>query len=286
MDVITAFLNGILEEEVYMELLEGYEKQGWIVRLLRSLYGLKQSLRRWYLELNSFLTLTQMGFIRSLADEALYMRKDIWILVYVDDLFITGLPLQIAEIKSQLSSRFRMKDLGHLSLFLGMEVVQKRDSLFLSQSQYLLRILEEFHMDDCNPVATPFPQGIQLLSLPLDDKDSRPIGIQDHDAYRRLVGSLLYAATHTRPDIAFAIGLLSRFLHAPGSQHWQAAKHLLRYIKGTAKYGLLFKRTFRTGQGLSIQDLLIHVDADYAAQADTRKSTTGYVTILAGAAIT
>jgi len=142
-------------------------------------------------------------------------------------------------------------------------------------------------MDDCNLVATLFPQGIQLSSLP-NDKDGKPIGIQDHDAYRRLIGSLLYAATHTRLDIEFAIGLLSRFLHAPGSQHWQAAKHLLRYIKGTIKYGLLFKRTFQTKQALSIQGqtLLIHADADYAAQANTRKSTTGYVTILAGAAIT
>ena len=102
MDVITAFLNGTLKEEVYMELLEGYEKAGQIVQLLRSLYGLKQSPRRWYLELNTFLIL--MGFVRSLADEALYMRKDIWILVYVDDLFITGLSLQIAEAKDKLSA--------------------------------------------------------------------------------------------------------------------------------------------------------------------------------------
>lgn len=122
MDVITAFLNGILEEEVYMELLDGYEKKGYIVRLLRSLYGLKQSPRRWYSELNSFLM--QMGFVRSLVYEALYMRKDIWILVYVDDLFITGLPLEITEIKSQLSGWFKMKDLG-LSLFLSMEHTQE-----------------------------------------------------------------------------------------------------------------------------------------------------------------
>ena len=130
MDVITAFLNGTLEEELYMELPEGYEKAGWIVRLLRSLYGLKQSPRRWYSELNTFLI--SMGFVRSLADEALYMRKDIWILVYVDDLFITGLSLQIAEAKDKLLARFKMKDLGLLSLFLGMEVIRKKGSVFLS----------------------------------------------------------------------------------------------------------------------------------------------------------
>ena len=174
MDVITAFLNGILEEEVYMELPEGYEKAGWIVQLLRSLYGLKQSPRRWYSELNSFLI--QVGFVRSLADEALYMRKDIWILVYVDDLFITRLPLQIAEAKDKLLARFKMKDLGPLSLFLRMEVTRKRGSVFLSQSQYLMRILEDFSMQDCNLVGTPFPTGIQLQSLPVDD-ENRPIGI-------------------------------------------------------------------------------------------------------------
>jgi hypothetical protein len=137
MDVITAFLNGTLKEEVYMELPDGYEKPGWIVQLLRSLYGLKQSPRRWYSELNSFLI--GMGFIRSLADEALYMRKDIWILVYVDDLFITGLSLQIAETKDKLLGRFKMKDLGPLSLFLRMEVIRRKgvgkddsDSVFLS----------------------------------------------------------------------------------------------------------------------------------------------------------
>jgi len=89
-------------------------------------------------------------------------------------------------------------------------------SVFLSQSQYLQRILDDFHMADCNPVGTPFPHGTQLLSLPVDD-DNRPIGIQDHEGYRRLVGSLLYALTHTRLDIAFAIGALSRHLHALGS---------------------------------------------------------------------
>jgi len=144
------------------------------VRLLRSLYGLKQSPRSWYSELNSFLTL--IGFTRSFADEALYMRKDIWILVYVDDLFITRLSLQIAEAKDELSARFKMKDLSPLSLFLRMEVIRKGGSVFLSQSQYLMRILEDFSMQDCNLVGTPFPAGIQLQSLLVDD-ENRPIGI-------------------------------------------------------------------------------------------------------------
>lgn len=130
MDVVTAFLNGILKEEVYMELPDGYKKPGWIAQLQRCIYGVKQSPRRWYSELNKFLV--QMGFVRSLADEALYMRKDNWILVYVDDLFITGSSPHIIETKDKLSRQFKMKDLGSLSLFLGMEVIQKGDFVFLS----------------------------------------------------------------------------------------------------------------------------------------------------------
>jgi hypothetical protein len=142
-----------------------------------------------------------------------------------------------------------------------------------------MRILDEFNMANCNPVATPFPHGIQLISLPVDD-DNRPIGIQDHEGYRKLVGSLLYASTHTRPDIAFAFGSLSRHLHAPGLSHWQAVKHLLRYIKGTIHYGLRFNNTDDNDD-----DLFLHCDADYAG-SETRKSTTGYVAIAAGGAVT
>jgi hypothetical protein len=200
-------------------------------------------------------------------------------------LFIAGKLSEIFKIKTQLSSRFKMKDLVQLSQFLGMEVTRKKDPnsgkdlIILAQSQYLRRILEDFNMANCNPVATPFPTGIQLAALPIDPNTGLPIGILEQDRYRTLVGSLLFASTHTRPDTAFAVGLLSRYLNAPGYSHWQAAKHLLRYINGTLLYGLLF-------DGNCTQNLFVHSDADFAAQADTRKSTTGYVSILAGTAVT
>ena len=233
--------------------------------------------------LNTFLL--ALSFVRSLIDKALYMKKSLFVLVYVDDLFIAGKLSEIFKIKSQLSSRFKMKDLGQLSQFLGMGVTRKKDLnsgkdfIILAKSQYLRRILEDFNMASCNPVATPFPTGIQLAALPIDPNTGLPIGILEQDRYRTLVGSLLFASTHTRPDTAFAVGLLSRYLNAPGYSHWQAAKHLLRYINGTLLYGLLF-------DGNCTQDLFVHSDADFAAQADTRKSTTGYVSILAGTAVT
>jgi hypothetical protein len=278
MDVITAFLNSKLLELIHMELPDGYKIPGKIALLLRSLYGLKQSPRQWYGELNSFLI--SLGFERSKADEALYLKKGCWVLVYVDDLFITGWKREVIDIKSRLSTQFKMKDLGDLALFLGMEVTRNRAKklLVLHQTQYLMRILEVFDMAECNAVATPFPPGIQLVALPLDSQ-GQPIGVLDHDRYRTLVGSLLYASTHIRIDIAFTVGVLSRYLNAPGLSHWRVAKHLLRYIKGTIEYGLIF-------DGTCIQDLIIHADSDYATQVDTRKSTTGYVTILAGTAVT
>lgn len=274
MDVVTAFLYGSLKEEIYMTLPEGYDTAGKIARLLKSLYGLKQSPRQWYAKLSAFLL--GLGFQRSRADETLYFKNGIWILVYVDDLFIAGELSKIKEVKEQLSLQFKMKDLGRLSLFLGMQLVQRDNYLFLTQRHYLRRILEKYNMDDCNAVTTPVPAGAKLVALQVD-KDGNAVGIKDHDAYRTLVGSLLYASTHTRPDIAWAVGLLSRYLQAPGATHWSIAKHLLRYIKGTLDYGLRYQKT--------AVELFLHSDSDWAG-AESRKSTTGYVAILAGSAVT
>ena len=274
MDVVTAFLHGKLEEEIYMHLPEGYATPGKVAHLLKSLYGLKQSPRQWYAELSKFLL--DLGFTRSKADETFYFKLDLWILVYVDDLFIAGELSNITELKEQLASRFKMKDLGKLSLFLGMQLDQQPDCLLLTQSHYLNRVLEKFSMSECNAVATPIPAGTKLEALPLDDSGNA-IGVVDHSGYRTLIGSLLYASTHTRPDFAWAMSLLSRFLQAPGDAHWAAAKHLLRYIKGTIHVGLKFRKTN--------QELQLHSDSDWAG-SESRKSTSGYVTVLSGAAIT
>ena len=214
--------------------------------------------------------------MQSKADKTLYFKLDLWILVYVDDLFIAGELSKIKELKEQLASCFKMKDLGKLSLFVGMQLDQQSDCLFLTQSHYLERVLEQFKMRECNAVATPIPAGTKLEALPLDHSGNA-IGIVDHSGYRKLVGSLLYASTHTRPDIAWAMSLLSRFLHAPGDAHWAVAKHLLLYIKGTINMRLKFRRTD--------QELQLHSDSDWAG-AESRKSTSGYVTVLSGAAIT
>lgn len=124
-----------------------------------------------------------LGFTRSKADETLYFKLDLWILVYVDDLFIAGDLSKIKELKEQLASRFKMKDLGKLSLFLGMQLDQQSDCLFFTQSHYLERVLEQFNMTECNAVATPIPAGTKLEALPLDDSGNA-VGVVDHSRYR------------------------------------------------------------------------------------------------------
>ena len=277
MDVITAFLNGKLKEEIFMELPDGYKIPTMIAKLQRSLYGLKQLPRQWYAELNTFLL--SLEYTRSLADEAFYYKKDCWVLVYVDDLFIAGRLQEITKLKKTMGERFRMKDLGEMSSFLGMQVIHDKNTqqIFLNQSNYFKRILEDFNMGTCYATPTPFIQGLQLEPLPLDS-DGQPTGILDHDRYRTLIGSLLYGSTHTRPDISFALGVLSRYLNAPGKAHWSAANHLLRYIKGTIQYGLVYN-------GTAPRVCYFHADADFAFQIAHRKSTTGYASMLAGAAI-
>ena len=279
MDVITAFLNGDLQELIYMEMPEGYRKPGHVCKLLRSLYGLKQSPRQWYQRLDAFLI--GLRFKRSISDETLYFKKDIWVLVYVDDLFLTGMPTEIKELKQQLKNEFRMKDLGSMRSFLGMEILRNRPQklLFLNQTQYLKKVLATFKMESCNGASNPFPTGAQLIALPQDTETGHFHGIVNQEEYRTLVGSLLYASTHSRPDLAYSVGALARHVQAPGQEHWLCAKHLLRYLKSTIEYGILFN-------GNILEPAFIHSDSDYGGDRDTRKSTTGMVSILAGAAIT
>jgi hypothetical protein len=279
MDVITAFLNGDLQELIFMEMPEGYRTPGMVCKLLRSLYGLKQSPRQWYQKLDTFLL--KLGFTRSLADETVYCKQDVWILVYVDDLLITGTASKTKELKEQLKNRFKMKDLGEMRNFLGMRITRNRDQklLFLDQTLYLRSVLSAFKMEDCNGVSTPFPAGAQLEALPKDPETGQFHGIVDHEKYRTLVGSLLHASTHSRPDLAYPVGALARHVQAPGQAHWTIAKHLLRYIKPTIGYGILYN-------GIDQQPAFIHSDSDYGGDKSTRKSTTGMVSILAGGAVT
>jgi hypothetical protein len=254
MDVKTVFLNGVIEEEVYIEQPQGFEvedRKSHVCRLKKALYGLKQAPRAWYGRIDSFLT--SLGFTKRKADSNLYFKI---LLLYVDDLFLTGEEKLIAECKQRLAAEFEMKDLGLMHYFLGLEVWQSPERIFLNQGKYTVEILKRFDMLECKSMYTPTEAKLKLLV----DTSSNLI---DATLYRQIIGSLMYL-TNTRPDICFAVNTLSQFLVEPRRVHLVAAKHVMRYLKGTVDYGLSY-------DGDHDFTLSGYTDADYAGSVADKK---------------
>ena len=273
MDVATAFLNGKLEEEVYMEQPHGYcENKDLVCKLKRSLYGLKQSPRCWNVVLDKHLK--SIGFNQHKEDPCLYTAtggETVIVAVYVDDLLIAAENENcLDKVKKKIAQGFNMKDLGELQSFLGIQVKQNEDGVFINQPGYTVKVLEKFGMKECNPVATPVNVSQKLKK---DDGDE----IVSQSLYQSAVGSLLYLSGWTRPDIAFAVHNVAKFASHPTKQHWIAVKHIFRYIRGTMDHGILYKRGDRALVGYS--------DASWASDANDRKSVSGYIFTLAGAPI-
>jgi hypothetical protein len=275
MDVNTAFLNGDLEEEIYMKQPPGFEvkgKESFVCKLQKSLYGLKQSPRQWNRVMDKFLN--QNGFKNCAADTCIYIKKDgkdvTMISLYVDDLLIGSTSSKMMQdTKQLLNKRFEMKDLERLKFCLGIEFVwDKNGSCHLRQRQYILDILKRFNMEDCKPVATPMQAGVKLTK-DMCAKSAEDIQEMKNVPYRSAVGSLIYLVTGTRPDIAVAVSEVSRFLENPGQQHWKAVKRILRYLKFTLDMSLRCNPNSMELTGFS--------DADWAGDLDSRRSTTGYL---------
>jgi hypothetical protein len=269
LDVKSAFLNGVLEEEVYVEQPEGFISQGEedkVYRLKKALYGLKQAPRAWNARIDDYLQ--QNGFIKCPYEHSVYMKTDdkgefLILCLYVDDLLFTGSSEKMfAEFKQSMFKEFEMTDNGLMSYFLGIEVKQENDGIFISQKKYMREILKKFKMDSCNAVNTPVATGLQL------SKEGEGKSV-DSTMYKSLVGSLRYL-TMTRPDILYGVGLVSRYMETPRESHWLAAKRILRYIKGTLNFGLFYT------YGESA-DLVGYSDSDWGGDQDERKSTTGHV---------
>eukprot|EP00253_Pinus_taeda_P004507 PITA_04507 len=213
MDVKSAFLNGDLQKEVYMTQPPGFKIAGQeqkVCRLAKALYGLKQAPRAWYMKIDQYLT--DHGFQRSPSDANMYIKHigdDIlFVVVYVDDLIITGSSAHLMHgIKQDLCRTFDMTDLGLLHYCLGVEVWQTENHIFLSQSKYAKNLVDRFRAQDCKPATTPMEPGLkrsaQSSSLPVDET-----------LFRQLVGSLIYL-TATRPDISFAVSYISCFISNP-----------------------------------------------------------------------
>ncbi|KAH9670812.1 Integrase catalytic domain-containing protein [Citrus sinensis] len=284
LDVKTAFLHADLEEEIYMIQPCGFRvtgKENHVCRLIKSLYGLKQSPRQWYKRFDQFIQ--GQKFTRSEHDHCVYFRRltdgaFIYLLLYVDDMLIASKNRdEIERLKKQLASEFEIKDLGDAQRILGMKIRRdkKNGSVWLTQKSYLKKVLERFGMDDkTKPVCTPLAPHFKLSS------SSCPRSQEERDymarvPYASVVGSLMYVMVCTRPDISQAVSMVSRYMHNPGKNQWLAVKWILRYLYGTVDVGLLFKKDFG-------QQCVGYCNSDFTGDLDKRRSTTGYVFTLGG----
>lgn len=276
MDVKNAFLHGDLEEDVFMKIPQGHPQEhepGMVCKLHKAIYGLKQSPRAWYAKLSA--VLCNSGFKCSDADSSMFIRTGkfgrLVVLVYVDDLIITGDNIEeINSLKLSLHQTFAIKDLGQLRYFLGIELDYSAKGLFLNQRKYVLDLLDEANMQTCSTKKSPLPSHLKL------EHDGQVM--QDITVYQRLVGKLIYL-TITRPDIAYAVSIASQFMHAPTSDHLQLVKRILRYLKGSITRGIFMSNNGHFAlEGFS--------DSDWAGNSLDRKSTTGYCTFVGGNLVT
>ncbi|XP_017978303.1 PREDICTED: uncharacterized mitochondrial protein AtMg00810-like [Theobroma cacao] len=283
LDVNNAFLNGDLKEEVYMDIPPGYEIQGeypenvkLVCKLHKSLYGLKQASREWNAKIKSFII--QYGFIQSNADHSLFTMKTnngefIALLLYVDDIVVGSSSKQAADdVKLFLSSHFKLKDLGTVKYFLGLEIARSPEGISISQRKYTLDLLEEHGLLGAKPVSTPIDYNQKLVKAQDEEK------LINSTNYRQLVGKLLYL-TFSRLDIAYAVQVLSQFMDKPSLEHMNVAHRVLKYLKGSLGQGILMK---------SESNLMIvgYCDSDWAGCPNSRKSVTGYNMFIGNSLVT
>ncbi|GJV48735.1 zinc finger, CCHC-type containing protein [Tanacetum coccineum] len=275
MDVKTAFLNGELEEEVYMEQPEGFVIQGQenkVCKLIKSLYGLKQAPKQWHQKFDQ--VILSNGFRINESDKCVYSRfvngKGVIICLYVDDMLIFGTDLeQVQMTKKLLSENFDMKDLGEADVILGIKILRKENRLMLTQSHYIEKILKRFDSFNCLPVSTPFEVGSKLTY--------NTARILAQNKYAKVIGSLMYAMTCTRPDIAYAVGRLSRHTSSPGKEHWDAVNRVFKYLKKTMDYGLEYNGDPSVLEG--------YTDASWITDQEDYASTSGWIFTLGGGAV-
>ena len=279
MDVKTAFLNGELKEEIYMKQPTGFTVKGketLVCRLKRSIYGLKQSARCWNTELDNHLK--NIGFSQSESDPCIYIQTVhgvvFVIAVYVDDIILAGEGLPVMKkVKTSISGKFNVTDMGELHHFLGVKVTQKPGGeIWIGQATYARELLVRLQMSEAKPVDTPIDSGAKLVKATEGEQCA------DKTQYQSAVGSLLYLSTRTRPDLAYAVGVVAKFSSNPTILHWSAVKRILRYLNGTIDLGLTY------GRGDNF-NLVGFSDADWAGDLDDRKSTTGYLFLLSGGPI-
>ena len=271
MDVKTAFLNAEIDHEIYVEQPEGYVERDSFgnklyCKLKKSLYGLKQSSRMWNSLIHKFFI--SEGFKQSKCDPCLYMKFDdcniTIVLIWVDDLIIAcSNKLLLDQCKQALYRNFRMTDLGELKWFLGISFSVTSNCIEMNQSKYIEKILDKFNMTDC-----------YVKKVPCDPSFANTSCVESNELinaslYREIIGSLIYVMTFTRPDLCFAVTKLSQYMSKPTKAHLNAAKQVLRYLKGTIHYGICYCKSSKPLQ------LIGFSDSDWGSSED-RKSISGY----------
>ena len=277
LDIKTAFLYGELDEEIYLEQPEGFVKAGQeslVCHLHKCIYGLKQASRVWNRHFDTFLK--RFGLNPSENDPCLYVRQHdeelTMVVIWVDDGLVCSNKQVILDIINYLGQHFEMRS-SEATQFVGMSISRLREQRILAihQPDYTTKILRRFNMDGCNPVSIPATPG--SFSDKRSEKDDEVV----HVPFKEAVGSLMYLMLSSRPDIAFAVNQVSRFVEQPKKAHWSAVKRIFAYLKGTVDYGIRFGPSSVAPVGFS--------DSDYAGDTNTRQSTSGFIFMLNGGPI-
>lgn len=276
MDAITAFLQSELDETIYMHQPEGYaDSTGRVCLLKKSIYGLKQAGRQWNLKLND--VLKEFGLKRSDFDPCVYMNERLTILVavYVDDFLIFyKCEIELGKLKAFLNTKLMMKEIGQATECIGIEITKSDGRIELCQKKYIQQVLKRFNMLNCKAAKTPGDPNEKLTEKTISSGND----LTGKVPFQELIGSLLYVAQITRPDISFCVNNVSRFNAKHSIEHWEAALRILKYLKGTEDYVLVYG----TEKG---NEMHAYSDADYASEIDKRRLCSGFVVKLAGGAI-
>ncbi|KAK1626816.1 hypothetical protein QYE76_001131, partial [Lolium multiflorum] len=285
MDVKTAFLNGDIEEELYMVQPKGFvdpKNANMVCKLQRSIYGLKQASRSWNRRFDK--VIKDFGFIQCHGEACIYKKVSgssvAFLILYVDDILLIGNDIELlSSVKGYLNKCFSMKDLGEAAYILGIKIYRDRSRrlIGLSQSTYLDKILKKFRMDESKKGFLPMLPG-KVLSKTQGPATAEERERMNQIPYASAVGSIMYAMLCTRPDIAHAVSLTSRYQSDPGMEHWTAVKNILKYLKRTKDMFLCYGGD---------QELVVtsYTDASWNTDPDDSKSQSGYVFILNGAAV-
>jgi hypothetical protein len=293
MDVETAFLNGILEEEIFMEIPEGLKidknnnlklkeeinkqeiktKNNKVLKLIKSIYGLKQSPRCWNKRITKFLE--NEKYNQSKADPCVFIKENnkkekTIIAIYVDDCFIIGKIEEIKKIKEIFNKEFKMKDNGELSGFLGINVNRNNNELTLDQEFYIENMLKKFSMQDCKPVTTPMVAEKKNKIITKKEKEKEGV---ETIKYQSAIGSLIYLSVATRPDIAYAVNQAAQAMKSPTDEDWVKIKRIFRYLQGTKTMKIRYTKEENEKENQTVG----FSDASYAEDRKNRKSTSGYI---------